>query len=325
MMKTTAYCLLALLTAAAGCMTPPPRENAWTSALPAAGTQSPYSDATVAVVYTENTKNALEYLRRSTYGQFDADAVFAGIFSAFDKEFKRAVRIQKVEQGRAAGADVVIVVDYYAALATTKFTTHKMDVTAAVLTPDGAEIDRLVVHAESRTSWTAVSRPMGIGVEQGAKDLGAQFDAKLLASSKLQDYLKARSGAPSARPVASIPAPSLPASPSPTFSTSERPDDLAIIVGIESYSDIASKAPYAERDADVGWNEFGALRAVDGATTGPYRAPYDERSARRLVNVEFWQGMLMALPVYFLLDHYLIPWLVDERLRLRVRRGNGRR
>lgn len=35
----------------------------------------------------------------------------------------------------------------------------------------------------------------------------------------------------------------------PRFSAPERPDDLAVIVGIESYSDIASKASYAERDA----------------------------------------------------------------------------
>ncbi|MDD5302629.1 MAG: caspase family protein [Elusimicrobia bacterium] len=50
---------------------------------------------------------------------------------------------------------------------------------------------------------------------------------------------------------ASAPAASFPASPAPRFTAAERPDDLAIIVGIESYSDIASKASYAERDADA--------------------------------------------------------------------------
>lgn len=47
------------------------------------------------------------------------------------------------------------------------------------------------------------------------------------------------------------PAAALPAPLSPRFSSPERLDDLAVIVGIESYSDIASKAPYAERDADA--------------------------------------------------------------------------
>lgn len=35
----------------------------------------------------------------------------------------------------------------------------------------------------------------------------------------------------------------------PRFTAPSRPSDLAVIIGIESYSDIASKAPYAERDA----------------------------------------------------------------------------
>lgn len=35
----------------------------------------------------------------------------------------------------------------------------------------------------------------------------------------------------------------------PRYSVAERPSDLAVVVGIESYSDIAAKAPYAERDA----------------------------------------------------------------------------
>ena len=253
-MKISAFCLSVLVLTASGCMPPPPRENAWTSAIPGeSAASSPYANATAAVVYTANTKNALDYLRRSTFGQFDADSVFAGIFSSFDKDFKRAVRIKKAEEGKAAGADVVIVVDYYAALATTKFTPHKMDVTAAVLSPDGTEIDRLTAHSDSWTSWTALSRPLGLGVEKGARDLAAQLEEKLLASTKLQDFVKSRQGSPSARPVAEAPAaaPALPPSPSPTFASSERPNDLAVIVGIETYSDIASKATFAERDADA--------------------------------------------------------------------------
>src|SRR5512133_3357469 len=77
MMKATGAALLALTASLAGCAPPPVRQNAWTSAVPAAA--SPYADATVAVVYSENTKSALEYLRRSTFGQFDPDAVFGDV------------------------------------------------------------------------------------------------------------------------------------------------------------------------------------------------------------------------------------------------------
>lgn len=37
----------------------------------------------------------------------------------------------------------------------------------------------------------------------------------------------------------------------PNFSSSPRLNDLAVIVGVETYSDIATKAPYAERDAEA--------------------------------------------------------------------------
>lgn len=37
----------------------------------------------------------------------------------------------------------------------------------------------------------------------------------------------------------------------PRFTSAERPDDLAVVVGVENYSDIATKAPYAERDAEA--------------------------------------------------------------------------
>ncbi|MCM2304374.1 MAG: caspase family protein, partial [Elusimicrobia bacterium] len=68
-----------------------------------------------------------------------------------------------------------------------------------------------------------------------------------LSSADIDRIAKAVQGsAPAAAPAATFPP-----SPSPRFSVAERPDDLAIIVGIETYSDIASKAPYAERDADA--------------------------------------------------------------------------
>ncbi|MCR4295865.1 MAG: caspase family protein [Elusimicrobia bacterium] len=71
-----------------------------------------------------------------------------------------------------------------------------------------------------------------------------------LSTADIDRIAKAVQGAAPAAPPAA-PAASYPASPAPRFSAAERPDDLAVIVGIESYSDIASKASYAERDADA--------------------------------------------------------------------------
>lgn len=56
---------------------------------------------------------------------------------------------------------------------------------------------------------------------------------------------------PSPPPPAAPAAPRLPPISKPVLFAAERPDDLAVIVGVESYSDIATKAPYAERDAEA--------------------------------------------------------------------------
>lgn len=69
-----------------------------------------------------------------------------------------------------------------------------------------------------------------------------------LSTTDIERIARALKGAaPAADPAPKSDAPSL----VPAFRSIERPDDLAVIVGIESYSDIATKAPYAERDADA--------------------------------------------------------------------------
>ena len=69
-----------------------------------------------------------------------------------------------------------------------------------------------------------------------------------LSANDIERIAKAVRGADApALPSPATLAPSVP----PNFSSPERPDDLAIIVGIEAYSDITSKATYAERDASA--------------------------------------------------------------------------
>lgn len=72
--------------------------------------------------------------------------------------------------------------------------------------------------------------------------------ARYKAAVQLLDELE--KGRSPARPAAAV-APGLPPLKSPRFSAAERPDDIAVVVGIEAYSEFATKAPYAERDADA--------------------------------------------------------------------------
>ena len=73
-----------------------------------------------------------------------------------------------------------------------------------------------------------------------------QEPSAALSAADIARIAQAVQGAAPAEPAA--PASSLPLSPTPNFSSPERPDDLAVVVGVETYSELP-KAAYAERDA----------------------------------------------------------------------------
>lgn len=112
---------------------------------------------------------------------------------------------------------------------------------------------------------------------------------------------------------------SFPASPSPRYSAPERPDDLAVVIGVESYSDIASKAPYAERDADAFRAHVRALGVPERNIVLLKGAKAGKASLEK--NLEAWLPR-MAKPgsrVYFYFSGhgapdvktgqaYLVPW-----------------
>ena len=119
---------------------------------------------------------------------------------------------------------------------------------------------------------------------------------------------------------ASAPAPAAAAAGiAPRFTSPERPDDLAVIVGVESYSDIATKAPYAERDADA-FKSFVRALGVPERNIVLLKGPKAVKSSLEK-NLEGWLPRL-AKPesrVYFYFSGhgapeiktgqaYLVPW-----------------
>lgn len=126
-----------------------------------------------------------------------------------------------------------------------------------------------------------------------------------------------------ARAVRAPETPATPAAPAtliaPRFSSPERPDDLAVIVGVESYSDIATKAPYAERDADA-FKSFVRALGVPERNIVLLKGPKAVKSSLEK-NLEGWLPRL-AKPdsrVYFYFSGhgapevktgqaYLVPW-----------------
>ena len=103
---------------------------------------------------------------------------------------------------------------------------------------------------EDRPSLSLKTTGLGAGaqlVNALAKALaeGTPLAAKAAAARQARATEDAGSddkeAAPSASPAAEL---------KPLFAAPARPDDLAVIVGVESYSDIGTKALYAERDAE---------------------------------------------------------------------------
>lgn len=114
------------------------------------------------------------------------------------------------------------------------------------------------------------------------------------------------------------PAAGLPLSPEPSFQSLERPDDLAVVVGIEIYSELP-KAAYAERDAAAVKAHLRALGVPERNVVFLAGAKASKSALEK--NLELWLPR-MAKPgsrVYFYFSGhgapdvktgqaYLVPW-----------------
>lgn len=230
-----------------GCWTPPERRDPFATLAPAT---SPYRDLTVAVVLSDNTKRSLDYTNRTVSSKgiaprFDPNPVFERISAIFTRDFKKAVRVEKLSEAKAAGADVAVVLDIYVNLTMSDVL---IDAGAGLTDLEGKPLESIKGHGE-QSMFAHFTLTIQKTVDEATDRTVESLESALLKSEKLQALAKARGGV--VETSAATSGTDLPPSPSPSFSETERLDDLAVIVGIESYSDIASKAPFAERDADA--------------------------------------------------------------------------
>ena len=159
------------------------------------------------------------------------------------------------------------------------------------------------------------ARPALAAVPREPSAGDAPAPAAGLSASDIERIAKAVRG-----PDASAPGGSpLPDTLAPSYKAAERPDDLAVIVGIESYSEIASKASFAERDADAFKAYVRALGVPERNIVLLKGSKAGKASLEK--NVEFWLPR-MAKPdsrVYFYFSGhgapnvktgqaYLVPW-----------------
>lgn len=259
--------LAALLLLASGCVVAPPRVD------PFAGltvTGARFRELTVALVPSENTKNALRYTNelgargadavgtkvfldhRGPVGEA-ADKTFAAVVELFQRQFKAVVRTDSPDAARGVGADVVAVLDIVMDLPHVRVfppgtTDAKIDLSAAFLGLDGGLVETVSASAARTPGYPRTPGKMTAAVTAAREQAVADFARALLSASKLAELVKAGGAPPAAGPSA----PPVPARTSsvdrPAYRFPERPADFAVVVGIERYMGLP-EAQYAERDA----------------------------------------------------------------------------
>lgn len=205
-----------------------------------------FPNLTLALIVSENTKNSVAYGRvGAAMGGMDISPIVEEGFRAYKENFKAVVRVEQPSQAAAAGADIVAVVDRYAEAGL------KFKMTAKTLFFDlaGTSLETLETSREA----SMMSRAAAARVGEVSRAVSQDIDRQLRASAALREFAAKRGGAAPAPPgVAAAPpqAPPRREPLAPSYRRPERPDDVAIVVGVAKYADLP-EALYAEADAEA--------------------------------------------------------------------------
>ena len=238
-----------------GCVEPPQRLDPFASL---SKTNPAYVDLTLGLIYSDNTKNALEYANKysRSHGPGAEQQVFTDIAAVFQQNFKAVVNIKKVDDAKAVNADLVAVLDIYAKFPDVNwFDDAKISVSSVFLTIDNKQVE--IVKIESvGTPDLDMERTTRKALNQAIKEL----DAALRGSVQLAEFSKARAATAVAAKPQAPPAPRAPATKSipsdidnPIFDTAAKimgDNDVAVVIGVEKYQDLPA-SDFSSRDAKL--------------------------------------------------------------------------
>lgn len=204
-----------------------------------------YPGLTLALVITENTKNSVAFGRAgAAYTGFDIEGSVEQSFKLYKRNFKAVVRVEQPSEAAAAGADLVAVVDRFVKVGM-GFT---MSAKTLLFDLEGKE---LAVLSSERSGRGGMMNPAG-PVVQVTRAVDRDIEDQLRAAPALAELARRLAkAAPPAVPTAAAAAPARrPAALKPSYRVPERPDDLAIVVGVAKYPDLP-EALHAEDDAEA--------------------------------------------------------------------------
>lgn len=224
-----------------------------------------YRDLSVALVVSENTENTLKYLTKFekvvssplASGMSIVDQNYLRRFvDIIQRQFRSVVKVDSASDPRASKADLIAVLDVYAkfpnhlfAKATYSVSVHFIDGTGkSVATVTGES-----AHSALETPGIVGATRMKWAINTVIKEASDRFEADLISSAELQVLARERvTASPAAvadrdrRPPTSLQIVS--DIDTPDYASQLRPNDFALVVGIDDYSNVPS-AQYAERDA----------------------------------------------------------------------------
>jgi len=254
------YTPLVLLILLAGCVTVPERLD------PFAGvTVQPqaYPELVLGMVLSENTKKAIRYAQeweasRPPLGPvMDGDKVFDRTAEVFRNNFKEVKRVETVEDAKALGADLIVILDMYLDFPNAHGVggTAKINVNLLFVTANNNQIDRVQFEAIGAGSIFSSAIPVRDRIAEVTEDLVTKLKESIKGSSKLIAFSKAHTTTMvAAKPQASQALPVISASDVdrlPSFRAVQKKHAYAVVIGIEQYREKLPKADFADKDAKL--------------------------------------------------------------------------
>jgi Ca2+-binding EF-hand superfamily protein len=250
--------VLASFLSSAACVTPPERQDPFSSLRPVS---SAYKDLTVGLVLSDNTKNAMQYAEN--YGEKigglgdprvtkAASQLFQDIAVVFQRNFKAAVKIEKVDEAKAVNADLVAVLDIFMEFPNSFLGDVKVDTKAIFLAPDNKEIDAIQVKDVQGAYKYALG--VSAATEEAAKTVRNKLESSILGSVKLAEFSKAKTAASTAvaaKQPTSLMSPGSDVDTLPSVVAKSRKHAYAVVIGIEQYREKLPKADFAAGDAKL--------------------------------------------------------------------------
>ena len=224
-----------------GCMGPQAKVEplAGLDVTPAPGA---YKNLNVGVILSENYKNLIEYGRKHAWmnnpisGQSDLDKVENDLVRVFRRNFKTAVKLEKMEDAQTAQVDVIAIYDL-----NSHGSLHiKIDAALLLYTPDRREIDTVKA--------TNVKYTMGRNIYEACAEVTSNLEKSLLASAKLKEYADTITA--NRKSIVSDTSNTVKETlVIPDFKDASRQNDLAIVIGIENYRNLP-KSDFSKIDAE---------------------------------------------------------------------------